>query len=454
MSRKDDLVKYQKFYDGDRTYIYNEFVSRRVNSDIATEDRLSVRDFYYQNEIKTIQDTRVNFVPTSFDLEVQSKAGEVREELTNEVLEWLDGPWFGKGQSLWEALPGYYKTQENAGTLFLKLLVKDKQIQVQKPYSEDVTITVDSADVSKVISYEFKWYETVTFEDGSEQEVEIREVVDLESYKRYQAGALMSETAHGLDFIPVVIIVREEVEGSPYGSSGIEGLIESQNNVNVALTKRAWATKYNSFQVWCPEQGEDVTPGTSLKVTPGALSPIAIKAVGGNIDLVSIENELDDCLTHLYRTGCVSRPDDKEVITADSGVALNTKLEPMKRYTEGKLVYLKDGFEKLITYYLRMKRKGIGDSVKVVVTYPSLEREDKTFLIEKANFMREGGHEEEALRIFGYDQETIDTLAKETEKREEEQARKNAEWIAKYKPKKPGEKPEEPVEGEDDAAAE
>lgn len=452
MSRKDDLVKYQKFYDGDRTYIYNEFVSRRVNSDIATDDRLSVRDFYYQNEIKTIQNTRINFVPTVFDVEVQSKNGDANEGLTKEVLDWLGGPWFGQGRSFWEALPGYYKMQENAGTLFLKLLIKDKQIQVQKPYSEDVTITVDSADVSKIVSYEFKWYETVTFLDGTEQEVEIKEVVDGESYKRYQAGELMEETRHGLDFIPVVIIVRDEIEGSPYGSSGIEELIESQNNVNVALTKRAWATKYNSFQVWCPEQGADVAPGTSLKVTPGALSPIAIKAVGGNIDLSSIENELDDSLTHLYRTGCVPRPDDKEVITAESGVALNTKLEPLKRYTEGKVVYLKDGFEKLISYFLQMKRKG--DSFTVVVTYPSLEREDKAFLMEKANFMRAGGHEEEALRILGYGEDTIAKLAEETAKKEEEQAKKQAEWIARYKPGENG-KPEVPKDDEViDAAAE
>ena len=222
----------------------------------------------------------------------------------------------------------------------------------------------------------------------------------------------------------------------------------------MALTKRAWATKYNSFKLFCPENSNDVSPGTSLKYTPGSLSPIPLREVGGNIDLSSIENELDDALKHLYRTGCVPRPDDKEVITSESGVALNTKLEPLKRYTEGKIVYLKDGFEKLITYYLRMKNAALGDSVKVVVTYPSLEREDKAFLTEKAKFMREGGHEEEALRILGYDEDTIAKLAEETEKRDAENEKKRLEFIARYKPGKNG-KPEndEQVEG-DDAAAE
>jgi hypothetical protein len=409
MNRRD-MKLFLDYYNGDREAIFRDFTARRVADSVPREQRISLKDFYFQNDVRVIQDTRMNFMPPTFDLVVTRRGGTTPHEgLTAQVKEWLSGRNFGGGRTFWEALPGYYLTQENYGTLFLKLFIKNGEISVQKMYSQDVEAVTDEKNCLEVTKYVFEWDETATLEGGGIRIVRMREEIDGREFSLFMDGRSVRREAHPFGFIPVIRIIREEVEGSPYGRSGIQDLVEGQLAVNMALTKRAWATKYNSFRVWAPKESGHVEPGTTITVSPGALSPIPIEAVGGDVDLSAVERELEDALDHLYRLGSVPRKLKEEIASsATSAKALNTLLEGLKHYTEKKLVYLRRGFEELIEKYLAVK---LGTGLFAAsVSFPSLSGEDPQHTLDRARFLADRGFVTEALRELGYDEEIVEKM--------------------------------------------
>ena len=400
---RDDIKRYLDFYNGNREGIFAHFTARRISNDVPRDERFAVIDFYFQNDIRVIQDTRINFMPSRFDVTIiRTDTGEIHAGLTGEVERWLRSRNFGGGRSFWEALPGYLRSHENYGTLFLKLFVRGGRVSVQKMETRDVEVVTDERNYLDVKKYVFSWEETHDLEGGGTRLVTMREEIDGAGYRRYADGKLISEDTHDFGFIPVVKIIREEVEGSPYGKSGIADLVEAQQNVNMALTKRAWATKYNSFRVWAPKEAGFVEQGTALQVSPGSLSPIPIEAVGGDVDLTSVEREVEDALDHLYRLGSVPRRlKDDMARAATSAKALNAMLEGLKRYTETKLVYLGRGFEELMEKYLLIRYGA--DAFEVTVEFPSLDREDPEYVLSRARFLAESGRLPAALMELGYE---------------------------------------------------
>ena len=409
MNRRD-MKLFLNYYDGDREAIFRDFSARRVADSVPREQRISIRDFYFQNDIRVIQDTRINFMPSTLDVVVTRRGDTTPHEgLTVQVKTWLSSRNFGGGRTFWEALPGYYVTQENYGTLFLKLFIKNGEISVQKMYSQDVEAVTDEKNCLEVTKYVFEWDEAVTLEGGGVRVVRMREEIDGSGFYLFMDGRAVKKEAHTFNFIPVIRIIREEVEGSPYGRSGIQDLVEGQLAVNMALTKRAWATKYNSFRVWAPKESGHVEPGTTITVSPGALSPIPIEAVGGDVDLSAVERELEDALDHLYRLGSVPRKLREEIASsATSAKALNTLLEGLKRYTEKKLVYLRKGFEELIEKSLAV-RFGTGLFV-ATVSFPSLSGEDPQHVLARAQFLADRGFMTEALKELGYDEQMVEKM--------------------------------------------
>lgn len=401
---RDKLKLFQKFYNGSKEDIFRHFISRRVSDDLPKDERLNIRDFYFQNDIRVIQDTRINFMPPRFDVLVTRKDGGLHKGLTKEVTDWLTSRSFGGGRTFWEALPGYYLTQENYGTIFLKLFVRNGEVNVQRMYSADVDMVVDDKNYLDVKKYVFSWDESLTLEGGGVRLARMVEEIDFGAYRLFQDGKEIKGEKHSFGFIPVISILREEVEGSPYGRSGIEDLIEAQQSVNMALTKRAWATKYNSFRVWAPKEAGYVESGTKIRISPGSLSPIPIEAVGGDVDLSSVERELDDALDHIYRLGSVSRRLKDDMVRAGSSAkALNAMLEGLKRYTEKKQVYLRRGFEEMILKYLKLKY-GM-EAFGVTVSFPTLDREDPEYILHRAKFLAEMGYPNEALKELGVEGE-------------------------------------------------
>lgn len=405
-----DMTLFLDYYDGRREAIFKDFTVRRVAEGLPREQRISVRDFYYQNDIRVIQDARVNFMPPVFDVVVTRRGETVpHDALTGEVRGWLKSGNFGGGRTFWEALPGYYLTQENYGTLFLKLFVRGGEVSVQKMYSHAVEVITDEKNYFEVKKYVFEWEEAAIPEGGAVRSRRMREEIDADGFSFFVDGRPVKRETHGFGFIPVIKILREEVEGSPYGRSGIQDLVEGQLAVNMALTKRAWATKYNSFRVWAPKESGHVEPGTTITVSPGALSPIPLEAVGGDVDLSAVERELEDALDHLYRLGCVPRKLREEVASSTtSAKALNTLLESLKRYTEKKLVYLRRGFEELIEKFLAV-RFGTG-LFSATVSFPSLSGEDPQHVLARAQFLADRGFITEALKELGYDEEMAEKM--------------------------------------------
>jgi hypothetical protein len=180
--------------------------------------------------------------------------------------------------------------------------------------------------------------------------------------------------------------------------------------------------------VWCPKTVDSgISAGTSIAITPGSLVPIPIEAVGGDIDMTAVENELNDALDHLYRIGSVPRKMKEETAAeASSAKALNTLLQSLKIYTDRKLIYLKRGFEEMIANAFGIDLKN------VVITWPSDDQEDPAQVIDRARFLSELGLTEEALRTLGYEDKAIAELMKQKEDADAEREARDEEMRRKF----------------------
>jgi hypothetical protein len=224
------------------------------------------------------------------------------------------------------------------------------------------------------------------------------------------------------------MIIRKPIDGMPYGLSGVKELIEAQQDVNDALTKRSIATTYNAFQIFAPKiemQGSiDTTSEDKVTVKPGDLCEFPLEAVGGNVDLTPIVQEIEDNKRYIYRLAKVPRPADQEgLITNISAVALNVLKAPLRDNTEEKLVFLSYGFKELFEHILYMND---GQEYDVTVDFPPLDMEDRDYQLKAGQFAITNGYRKRGVMMgLGIDDKEFEEWEKE---RLEESAESLARW--------------------------
>lgn len=423
------IRKSHSYYDGDLPTIYRDFVSARVAPTVRRENEgkpqsetglIPQYEFYWQNVVRLIIDMRVDFMPNTFDISAMP-AGSDREDeaITSELRDWLDDNNFNH-RTFWEELNGYYRTQEKAGTVYLKLYLKDGKATVRKWNSRYVSVETDPVDVQEVVRYVFEVSRGEPTPDGGSTTATYREEIDGKEIVTKKDGAETKREAHGWPFIPVVRIVREADDDSPYGIPAVPELVPAQQDVNMALTKRAMTTKYNTFKVWSP-RNEDPNRKVAgpVRIAPGAVAPFPIDAVGGDINLSAVEKELDDALEYLYNLGKVPRPQKDRSLGVTSGEAILKMTEPLRKLVATKQAYCREAFEDLLKKAWHIMH---GQEIDVSVKFPSLDVEDKDYQLKLAQFLADRGYDKEAVLVLGYDESYYDTMEKDKKDREERAA--------------------------------
>lgn len=422
MSRKDDMVKYYGFYDGDLEVVYADFKSRRVSSTAIDNDNVIAKeDFTFRNHIRLLVDKLVNYLPTSFEFEAFLKdSDEVNEKITADIKQWLEGPYFGGGKTFWEMLPGIYKTPYVYGTAYLMAFVQDGIVNTQKMYSEDVIIVVNPENIFDIQKIIFEWEKVIEDGDGGEETVTMKMIITSKDIQTFQDDNLLKKTNHKWGRIPVVILKHEEVDGSEYGESLIKKLIEPQQDINYASTMRQRANKMNSFRVYCPRDAEDGRNiSGEVKVSPGRLFKIPIDVVGGDINLSSIENEIEDYVEEIHNLANVPR---KKRLESLSGNPTATEINMiMKDLTEASRRYLtqcKKAFEELFELYYLIQNNGT--EIDVRISYQDMDIEDKEWQKWMIDWLARYGYLDEAMRNLGYKDEDLKRVKDEKAKADAE----------------------------------
>ena len=424
MSRKDDLATYKGFYDGDLDVIYSHFASRRISQDAKDADNaLSKTRFTFTGHIRILIDKLVNYLPVEFDVEASLKGSEdPNEAWGKEITNWLESSSFDGKKTFWEVLPGVYKTGYKFGTVYLKCFIKDEEIHFKKMYSEDVTIVVNPNNVFEVQKIVFDWTTEIEDEERAVNTVDMREVITDKEYQILQDGIVIETTPHKFDRIPVVILKHEEIDGSQYGESMIAKLLESQQNINYTESLRQWGNKMNSYQVLCvdPIAYKDVTVGSEIKISPGMMFKYPIKAVGGNIDLTSMENEIDFFEKEIHEMACVPRKKSLDSLVSGTVTAteINALLKDMNEAGKRYISQCKKAFEEMCELYWFMLH---GQEIDVTINYPSMDAEDMEWRKWQAEFLTKLGFYDEAMiKGLGYEETALKALKEQKQKTDAE----------------------------------
>lgn len=426
MSRKDDMTKYQGFYDGDLDTIYSEFLSRRVSATTKkAKTQIEKREFIYRNYIRFLTDKFVNYLPTHFDFKVFYKDSERPfDSAAEDIKNWLEGPYHGGGKTWWECLPGIYKTDLIFGTQYTKLYVKNGKVHSQKMYSEDTTIVVNPDNVFEVQRIIFEWEKEIEDGDGGTSTVIIKEVVTDKSYQVLQDDQPLKIEEHNFKRIPIIILKFEEVDGSEYGESFIKKLIEPQQNLNLASTMRDWANYKGSYGVYC---ARDATEGAKITgdvpIVPGTLFKIPIDHVGGNIDMTSVENQLEDYVEEIHNLANIPRRKRLDAISGGvTATEINLIMRDLNEAAKRYISQCRKAFEEILELYYFIQH---GADIDVRIDYQDMSMDDKEWSLRAADFVYRIGYTDEAMRKIGYEEEEIKEI-------KESQVRADAERDINY----------------------
>lgn len=375
-TREDGLLEtFRSLYRGDRAATVGMLKARFIAFDVSFESALSEshRNFPVENELKAVLDKRIDGMPNTFSITHEE---EPRQEAADE---WAGARITARGRSLYASWNMQARDQELDGNVALILSGKPDALRVA--VRDTVAMTVDVDQLSgKAERYRFAWSEKAPGGEG----IDYMETIDATSHS-VQVGGRVSRTVHGYGFIPVVVIPREEVHGSPVGVSAVSELIEAYAFYLWSVYLLNVANKYEAGGIYCPDPASDTgamlpddttAQAPSFRMTPGGYFPIPTKKVGGNITAESIRAQIDNATETLYRLGKVKR-DRGDSGDMRSGKALLIGTLELMDYVQRKLSLMRDGLVQLLDMWAWARGETpIGEPSGYGVEFPAIDDDD------------------------------------------------------------------------------
>ncbi len=409
--RKTALEKNRNYFLGDINVMYSGFISRFKDPEVTIP--LSIQNFVTQNEIRAIIEKRVSLMPVDeirfhvLDPKTKKRIAHLDHWLNG----WLEGAHFGDGCSFMEFVGEILLCLELDGETALKVIIRDGMPTVRRIPDDALEIITNPDNVYKITAFVAKWKKELEGEDF-QSEVQIKETIDGAGYL-FESDGKAKKEKHDFGFIPLVLIKREDSEGSPHGRSGISDLIEPQDNLNRCLTNIARANKYGPWGLYCTEDSGAPLPDGDITVAPGSLVATPIKKVSGDGAADCLFKEKTEILDSMYRIAGISRDKIEEMarVGATSGKALVILNAQGRRYVKNLQARLKRGFARLCRYALVMSGEIKQEQdVIVSVDFPDLDKEDPSLALDKAKLLFDVGLAEEALATLGFENNRIKEL--------------------------------------------
>lgn len=384
------VQKWDLFYGANHSTIEDVFELFKERF-VRQGHEFAIQSFVYRNKIKPIVQKRAESIPTWFDFNVSEDVPNA--QAVQEWLEgWLDGPFFGEGRNLWQALQTWNLWLERQGNLILKLAREGDQVYVSRVDVRNADVFVDPEDVTKVYAWEFTWYLAGVTSGAGKRAMTIREYVDSQVFRRFVDEELQVETQHELGFVPVVHVAVDVGEDGIWGRSVIEDLIEPQLQLAAAMST---IRECNRWLGWPAFAGRvdpamvDLRPGGYTLDDQGDFRPLTWQVVPE-----SLYREKDEYLSDLYEKGRVAQK-SPDAITATgnlpSGKALLVLTQDGIQYIEGVVSVLEESMAELLHKAAALARllEYNPDSNPIQVTYPPLRLEDDQVRLGKGKLLIE-----------------------------------------------------------------
>lgn len=321
----------------------------------------SDRNILVENELKPLIDQRIEALPATFEIESEDDdAGvEIDGESIHELAEaWAKGRATPDGLDLYAVYEQVKRSQEIDGEAVL-VLGKTNDVpwvEVRDAVTLD-RLSDDPSNPARVTGWRIGW---TRIKEG--REVPCVETITETTWTLLEGAEVIKDEAHGLGFIPVVVIPRTMELGGAMSMPGPGELVEAYLNFLWANYLRNIANKYTAFRVWCPNDditaaalaGDGAVGGVSShSVYPGAILKANLVPRGGDVDLSSIENQRADSLRTLREIGR-GESDPQSRTDMRSGKASVIQSQGLMRYAATKALLIRLGLGQLFTIWARL----------------------------------------------------------------------------------------------------
>jgi hypothetical protein len=382
--------------------IYADFVARFVDSDLTTSATLPQREFQYENIIGSMVNKRVTNVQTNVTIESTLPEEDDADPATDEErlkdVEAWNEYFFNQeninGETLDVALIEIVREYEIGGAAILTPTIDDEGVVkwVMQTNVDYVKVT-DPSNMLEVGSWIFNYDLTVTDENETEQNKELKTVYDIDGFVQTLDSIEVGSgtiNATDLDDNPILSVVSfegEKTTNGEYARPGVAAMIEPQRNLNQALTQRAEINKLAAFPIYCPgdKDGEGRKVDDNIKLRPGSYWPNYIKKVEGSTAPESVEQAIMDYRDNIRVIGLFVDRNELSGVRAtgaDSGKAKVIQSAGMKNYVKHVNKVLQRGIYLMMVITASLMDSLDAENVKVVM--PPVDTEDPDTAINRA----------------------------------------------------------------------
>lgn len=426
-SSSDYRLLCRHYYRGDLPEVYQDFLDRFAATDAA--DKITQEQFCFESEISKAVTRRTNALPVNFML----TAPDDKKKLQEQWEDYFEGNNFNS-KPLLQVLNDIYLDMEIGGAAIMAGYFDPDNPTV--PYWLKMTNMeyypqTDPNDIHNVTAYRFVLYRKENDAKGNKQDVTITIDIDAEEQKVSKSNGDPEKTtkfktvdSNGDPVLAVVVFARESLDGVYY-RPGVAAMLNGQRDLNLALTKRNEATKYDSFGVWCPGDrefsglglgGDSNGANKAWRLRPGMYVPFPLAKIGGATSIGSIEKEIEDARADVYNAGQFI--DSSEVVGSTNGESGRSKMigaRGMRDYIARILPQMEDSLNQMLEisgYISGIKTEGIKFKA------PPVDKEDPATVAAKAEQMHLWGFTEEALRLLEYSDKDVKKLMDEQSARQ------------------------------------
>lgn len=330
-------------------------------------------------------------------------------------------------KSLWAANGNWREFVLLTGDTFIKLpyISAVKTCLPERMASQDSRIKSSPGSRKGIAGYMFQYRlgdEEGGYSQGGLKTDMVVEVVTAEKWTVQEPGEVEKEIALSYGFIPVSHFGWEEREGNPRGLPLGLRLAKKCLHLSMVQFGIRMGSKLNSFPVGVFKNVktgiQELYPGIMLELDD--ISPqlqASFKFEGGNLNLSSLENELDGAKRDLAKLAFLPFEGKEGAQNAQpaSGRAMERLTAAQVAYRVNFLLAEASFLEDLAYKFMVVSKNPLGKGMKrgdLTPIYDGFD-EDQTGTLERAKLLFQEGFIEDALRLLGYEEEAIERMVVE-----------------------------------------
>jgi len=413
-NRETDLANYRGLWDTDIDIHFEMFKTRWVNEDTADADKITKEKVPFENELKKAGKAFLSIIPASeIEITATDKEGLEDERVNTILQDWLKGAHCGNTEKFKEYLSTIIMKCFRDGEFPAKVTKKAGMPIVTEIDDINFDILSDLDNVNEITGYVAKYNLTIETGQDATSTVEVTETITRDGNVFAVGGITDPEStwSHGLSEFTLINFKYEDVQNEKHGRSGLSDAIEAQLILSTYLCQEMQANKLGAFSVIFQQNAEDGSDSTrtEMSLDGGSYIPWPVGSLNLNGAPQSVIDKVESAKDGVWESIGVRRS-TKEAISNSpnsSGKSLVILNASGKRNVRRFMTRIESSTAQLMKLVLSLIDNGKPDDYNINVVFPSLDTEDPTVQLKRAEFLAGQGFIEEALKAIGFDDDKI-----------------------------------------------